>query len=193
MESSIEDFTTISIEFGYVVLFSSAFPLAPFMAFISEFCQIRTDGYKLTRLFQRAEPIGAEDIGIWEKIFSLTTYASVISNAGITMFVMTEDKLFTSWSYSTRIWMFIMFQYVLVTLMTALDEAIDDVPEDVIVQRQRSEFFENSVITPATIDDDAINFEDYKDQWLEPGSVTCLDRTHDSHYHKTLAGSVFMD
>ena len=86
-----------------------------------------------------------------------------------------------------------MFQYVLVTLMTALDEAIDDVPEDVIVQQQRSEFFENSVITPATIDDDAINFEDYKDQWLEPGSVTCLDRTHDSHYHKTLAGSVFMD
>ena len=193
VESSIEDFTTISIEFGYVVLFSSAFPLAPFMAFISEFCQIRTDGYKLTRLFQRAEPIGAEDIGIWEKIFSLTTYAGVISNAGITMFVMTEDKLFTSWSYPTRIWMFILFQYVLVTLMVALDEAIDDVPEDVIVQRQRSEFFENSVITPATIDDDAINFEDYKDQWLEPGSVTCLDRTHDSHYHKTLAGSVFMD
>merc|ERR1712196_424634 len=122
---------------------------------------------------KRAEPIGAEDIGIWEKIFSMTTYAGVISNAGISMFVMTDDKLFEGLTYSTKIWYFIIFQYVLLTLMTALDEAIADVPEDVITQQKRSEFFEECVITPA--------------------DVTYADRTHDSHYHETLQGSVFMD
>jgi len=193
VESSIEDFTSISIEFGYVTLFSTAFPLAPILAFISEFCQIRTDGYKLTRLFKRAEPIGAEDIGIWEKIFSMTTYAGVISNAGISMFVMTDDVLFEGLTYATKIWYFIIFQYVLLTLMTALDEAIADVPEDVITQQARAGFFEDCVITPADLEDDAIDFNDYKDQWLAPADVTYNDRTHESHYHETLDGSVFMD
>merc|ERR1712070_565567 len=85
-ESTIEDFTTISIELGYVVLFAVAFPVAPFMAAMGEYVQIRTDGWKLCRAFKRCEPVGAQDIGIWASIFQLTTYASVISNAGIVMF-----------------------------------------------------------------------------------------------------------
>merc|ERR1711998_370412 len=84
----IEDFTTISIEFGYVVLFVTAFPIAPFLAFLNEYAQIRTDGWKLCRVYKRCQPVGAQDIGIWQSIFTMTAYASVVCNAAIVVFVM---------------------------------------------------------------------------------------------------------
>lgn len=188
-ESTIEDFTTISIELGYVVLFACAFPLAPFMAAVSEYCQIRTDGWKLCRAFKRCEPIGAQDIGIWASIFQLTTYASVISNAGIVMF--TGDWF--DYILSTKIWMFILFQYVLCALMTGLDAAIPDTPEDVDMQVERTKFFEQYIVEEKQPEDDAIKFEDYAHQHKQPHEITYVNRTDESQYHESLDGSVFVD
>uniref|UniRef100_A0A7S2G4I0 Anoctamin transmembrane domain-containing protein n=1 Tax=Florenciella parvula TaxID=236787 RepID=A0A7S2G4I0_9STRA len=188
-ESTIEDFTTISIELGYVVLFAVAFPVAPFMAAVSEYVQIRTDGWKLCRAYKRCQPIGAQDIGIWASIFQLTTYASVISNAGIVMFTGT----WFPYKLSTRIWMFILFQYVLVALMTGLDASIPDTPEDVEMQVERTAFFEKFIVEGAEPDGDKVDFDEYAHQHKKPHEVTYENRTHESQYHDSLDGSVFSD
>merc|ERR1711988_1544906 len=188
-ESTIEDFTTISIELGYVVLFAVAFPVAPFMAAVSEYVQIRTDGWKLCRAFKRCEPVGAQDIGIWASIFQLTTYASVISNAGIVMFTGT----WFPYKLSTRIWMFILFQYVLCALMQGLDSSIPDTPEDVEMQVERTAFFEKFIVEGQEPDTDAVVFSDYAHQHKKPHEVTYNRRADDSQYADALEGSVFVD
>merc|ERR1711967_116535 len=182
LESTIEDFTTISIELGYVVLFAVAFPVAPFMAAVSEYVQIRTDGWKLCRAFKRCEPVGAQDIGIWASIFQLTTYASVISNAGIVMFTGT----WFPYKLSTRIWMFILFQYVLCALMQGLDASIPDTPEDVEMQVERTAFFEKFIVEEAEPDTDAVVFSDYADQHKQPHEVTYYKRADESQYAESL-------
>jgi len=193
LESTIEDFTTISIELGYVVLFAVAFPLAPFMAAVSEYVQIRTDGWKLCRAFRRCQPVGAQDIGIWATIFQLTTYAAVISNAGIVMF--TGDWF--SFATTTKIWCFILFQYVLCALMVGLDVSIPDIPEDVETQVERTTFFEEYIIEEKEPDTDSVDFNKYSSQHTNASEIVksrhFRERADESQYFESLDGSVFID
>ena len=47
MLGTLQDFSELSIEFGYVTLFVAAFPVAPFFAFVNNYFEIRSDGFTL--------------------------------------------------------------------------------------------------------------------------------------------------
>jgi len=153
MDSHHRDFTTISIEFGYVVLFVTAFPIAPFLAFLNEYVQIRTDGWKLCRVYKRCQPVGAQDIGIWQSIFTMTAYASVVCNAAIVVFVMGDLSV----PNYVKVWCFILFQYVLLAILVVADVAIPDVAEEVVIQTERSAFFQDAIVEGNEPDDDKIS------------------------------------
>ncbi len=51
--------------FRYTTLFVVAFPLAPLLALISNFVEIRVDAYKVLHGSLRPIPRGAQDIGGW--------------------------------------------------------------------------------------------------------------------------------
>jgi len=65
-EDTYEDYLEMLIQFGYVTLFSSAFPMAAVCALLNNVIEIRSDAFKLCMTFQR--PFGelVEDIGIWQ-------------------------------------------------------------------------------------------------------------------------------
>lgn len=54
------------IQFGYVVLFSSAFPLAAMCALINNIIEIRSDALKLCTGLQRPFGLRVENIGQWQ-------------------------------------------------------------------------------------------------------------------------------
>lgn len=54
------------IQFGYVVLFSSAFPLAAMCALINNIIEIRSDALKLCTSLQRPFGQRVENIGQWQ-------------------------------------------------------------------------------------------------------------------------------
>ena len=49
---ALEDYAELIIQYGYVTLFVSAFPLAPLLALISNYVEIRMDGSKLLYNFR---------------------------------------------------------------------------------------------------------------------------------------------
>ena len=51
------------IQFGYASLFVVAFPLAPLLALINNYFEIRVDSFKLLTNAQRPIPRGAQDMG----------------------------------------------------------------------------------------------------------------------------------
>eukprot|EP01036_Dinobryon_divergens_P029901 gene29901-39071_t len=65
---------TLTDYFGYTVLFVAAFPLAPTMAFISSYIQIRIDGWKL------CQPKNAEGIGVWQDMIEILGVLAIIYN-----------------------------------------------------------------------------------------------------------------
>ena len=70
-EDTFEDYLEMLIQFGYVTLFSSAFPLAALCAFLNNIIEIRSDAFKLCMTLQRPFGQRVESIGIWQVNFIL--------------------------------------------------------------------------------------------------------------------------
>ena len=67
-EGTFDDFLEMFIQFGYVTLFSSAYPLAGLCALLNNIIEIRGDAFKLCFVHKR--PFGARvnSIGSWQVI-----------------------------------------------------------------------------------------------------------------------------
>ena len=75
------------MQFGYSTLFSAAFPMAPILALVNNFVEIRIDAWKLLELNRRAEPSGTEDIGTWMDILDLICNASIVTNGFLIFYI----------------------------------------------------------------------------------------------------------
>lgn len=67
-QDTLQDYQEMFIQFGYVVLFSSAFPLAAMWALINNIIEIRSDALKLCTGLQRPFGQRVESIGQWQVI-----------------------------------------------------------------------------------------------------------------------------
>lgn len=65
-QDTLQDYQEMFIQFGYVVLFSSAFPLAAMCALINNIIEIRSDALKLCTGLQRPFGQRVESIGQWQ-------------------------------------------------------------------------------------------------------------------------------
>ncbi|CAB1323848.1 unnamed protein product [Coregonus sp. 'balchen'] len=65
-EDTFQDYQEMFVQFGYVVLFSSAFPLAAMCALINNIIEIRSDAFKLCTGLQRPFGQRVESIGQWQ-------------------------------------------------------------------------------------------------------------------------------
>lgn len=95
-----DEYLEMVIQFGFVTLFVSAFPLAPLFALINNIVEIRLDAYKFTITSRKPLPERAKDIGMWLPILDGISKAAVIVNAFIIAF--TSDfipKLVYLWVY----------------------------------------------------------------------------------------------
>ncbi|KAK2162685.1 hypothetical protein LSH36_93g01035 [Paralvinella palmiformis] len=78
-----EEYIEMVIQYGFVVIFIAAFPLAPLFALLNNIVEIRLDAYKLITQYKRPTAMKAQDIGVWYNILQTITYIAVISNAVI--------------------------------------------------------------------------------------------------------------
>lgn len=53
MDSSLDNYASIAVQFGFATLFVTACPLAPVGAAIASFVEMRGDAYKLLHVHQR--------------------------------------------------------------------------------------------------------------------------------------------
>uniref|UniRef100_A0A1I8BU26 Anoctamin n=1 Tax=Meloidogyne hapla TaxID=6305 RepID=A0A1I8BU26_MELHA len=66
----LDDYLEMFIQLGYVLLFSSAFPLAPLCAFLNNLLEARVDAFKLCALHRRPWPTNY-DIGGWDGVIKV--------------------------------------------------------------------------------------------------------------------------
>ncbi len=68
-EGTFEDYLEMFIQFGYVTLFSSAYPLAGLCALLNNLIEIRGDAFKLCCVHQRPFGQRVNSIGTWQVRF----------------------------------------------------------------------------------------------------------------------------
>ncbi|KZP01835.1 DUF590-domain-containing protein [Calocera viscosa TUFC12733] len=87
------DYAEMATQFGYVVLWSVAWPLAPLCALVNNWVEIRSDAFKLTAHYRRPLPMRAETIGPWLDSLSFLCWLGALTNAAlIFLFKPTEEN-----------------------------------------------------------------------------------------------------
>jgi len=75
-----DDYLEMVIQFGYVTLFASAFPLAPAICMLANSVEIIADSIKLTYLCRRPRPVRTSSIGGWGVCCYVMMLASIYTN-----------------------------------------------------------------------------------------------------------------
>lgn len=65
-DGTFADHLEMTIQLGYVILFSSAFPLAAICAMLNNLIEIRSDAFKLAYVCQRPFGQRVPNIGTWQ-------------------------------------------------------------------------------------------------------------------------------
>lgn len=94
---TFEDYAEMCIQFGYVTFFSVAFPLAPLMAMLNNFVEIRGDAYKLCYNTQRPVATKSEGIGVWFNVLRLMSLMAVLTNCAHIAFTSQWLHLYFPW------------------------------------------------------------------------------------------------
>ena len=81
-----DDYLEIVINYGYVVLFSVACPLAPLLCLINNIFEVRIDAIKFMTQFKRPMPEKANSIGSWFHVISITSKLATFFNGLIIAF-----------------------------------------------------------------------------------------------------------
>uniref|UniRef100_A0A7S2B2C2 Anoctamin transmembrane domain-containing protein n=1 Tax=Octactis speculum TaxID=3111310 RepID=A0A7S2B2C2_9STRA len=155
--SAFSDYLEMVLQYGYATLFSAVFTLAPLLSFVNNFIEIRVDAWKLTSLCRRPEPHAAEDIGTWQSVLEIMSIVAIITNMALVCFK--QSVLPSSYSLGQKAGVFLILEHILILLKVLLMIAIDDLPEDVAIQVQRTEFIVERVLYNAN--DDEQEIEDY--------------------------------
>jgi hypothetical protein len=138
-DGTIDDFLELAIQFGYITLFSIAFPLSTTMLFIGLWLEMHVDKLKLLKLVRRPIPMPTKDIGTWYDIFSLICTLSIVSNSALFCFTL---PTFQNWSeaFDNRYLIFAVIVAFLFIFRSQLMSWIPDVEQKYEIIQRRHEF-----------------------------------------------------
>mmetsp|Transcript_9261 Transcript_9261/g.10559 ORF Transcript_9261/g.10559 Transcript_9261/m.10559 type:complete len:1032 (+) Transcript_9261:154-3249(+) len=140
-ETPFDDYLELALQFGYVTLFVSAFPLAPMLALLNNVVETWVDASKVCLLSRRPSLPKAQDIGTWLTIFTILNYLSVVINSAILLFTSRDVIPVDIDDESQRVWLFLAFILLVMFIKLAADFFIPDVPIDVEIQLERQEYY----------------------------------------------------
>ncbi|KAL7785510.1 calcium-activated chloride channel domain-containing protein [Trichoderma ceciliae] len=93
-----DDIAELVLQFGYLALFSPAWPLIPLGFLINNWVELRSDFAKICIEHQRPAPYRAEGIGPWIVSLEILVWLGSISSAAIVHLFSSDGLLGGSWS-----------------------------------------------------------------------------------------------
>ncbi|KAG7088094.1 hypothetical protein E1B28_012120 [Marasmius oreades] len=77
------DYSEMVIQFGYVALWSTIWPLAPVMALVNNVVEMRSDAFKITVHARRPVPVRTDSIGVWVQAMSFLSWVGALTNSAL--------------------------------------------------------------------------------------------------------------
>ncbi|KAI5614657.1 anoctamin-8 isoform X2 [Silurus asotus] len=139
-KDTFQDYQEMFIQFGYVVLFSSAFPLAAMCALINNIIEIRSDAFKLCTGLQRPFGMRVESIGQWQTLMEAMGLIAIIVNCYLIGQCGQLQRLFPWLSPEMAIISIVILEHFAVLLKYVIHVAIPDIPSWVSEEMAKLEF-----------------------------------------------------
>ncbi|XP_063747443.1 anoctamin-8 isoform X3 [Eleginops maclovinus] len=125
---TFQDYQEMFVQFGYVVLFSSAFPLAAMCALINNIIEIRSDAFKLCTGLQRPFGLRVESIGQWQTVMEAMGLIAIIVNCYLIGQCGQLQRLFPWLSPEMAIISIVILEHFAILLKYVIHVAIPDIP-----------------------------------------------------------------
>ena len=77
------DYAEMVTQFGYIVVWSAAWPLAPLMALLNNWLELRSDAFKITTHGRRPLPQRVDTVGPWLEALGFITWVGALTNAAL--------------------------------------------------------------------------------------------------------------
>ncbi|XP_065190944.1 anoctamin-8-like isoform X2 [Sycon ciliatum] len=135
---TVDDYMEMWIQFGYVVLFSGAFPLAGLLAFANNLLEMRTDSFKLCFSLQRPFAQDARDIGIWQLAFEILGYVAVAVNCAMLLVFGGFDQWLPGFTLIQIMVILVVVEHIFLAIKVAIMIVIPDVPLWVTMELART-------------------------------------------------------
>lgn len=91
LDGVYDEYMEMMIQFSFIVFFSSALPVAPFLCFLNNVVEIRVDAINMLQAHRRPVPIRVPGIQIWNSFMDIIIKLGIIINAGLIAF--TSDNI----------------------------------------------------------------------------------------------------
>jgi len=127
-ETPLDDYMELIIDYGYVVMFSAAYPIVPLIALIVNVIEVRVDAFKLCHLMKRPYPTPANSIGEWESIIRTISVIGALTNTSIIVFT---ANIFDLTDFATKWAYFMVIEHVLLVFKFLISRQVPDIPNDV--------------------------------------------------------------
>jgi len=77
------DYAEMVTQFGYVTLWSTMWPLAPLMALLNNWLELRGDAFKIAKNFRRPVPTRIDTVGPWLESLSFISWLGALTNSAL--------------------------------------------------------------------------------------------------------------
>ncbi|XP_066422229.1 anoctamin-8 isoform X2 [Molothrus aeneus] len=139
-EDTFQDYQEMFIQFGYVVLFSSAFPLAAACALLNNVLEIRSDAFKLCTGLQRPFGQRVASIGHWQKVMEAMGVLAIVVNCYLIAQCGQLQRLFPGLSPQAAIVCVVVLEHFALLLKYVIQVAIPDIPAWVAEEMAKLEY-----------------------------------------------------
>lgn len=150
-EGTFCDYDELVLQFGYAVLFVTAFPAVPLLAFINNIVEYRLDATKILGLTRRPIPRGMMNIGYWSVCLTILSWIAIFFIVAITTFSSQgfADLFFEGAQpgFTIKSWLaFVVIEHFLFFVKILVRFFIPDVPADVADFQRRCDLIVASIV-----------------------------------------------
>jgi len=161
-----DDYIEMLIQFGYVTLFASAYPLASFIAIFGNICESRSDAWKLGHLYRMPNPVRRSDIGTWKLALRVMVWTSALTNCFLFAFTSNQMRQWFPSNFTTdnfgRPMLVSENAHETVLIMFAIEHAlfliglfvrslVDKTPQDVVIEIEKRQWLHESNLAKARL------------------------------------------
>ncbi|KAJ5079890.1 ngep-related [Anaeramoeba ignava] len=140
-ENTIDDYSELMLQLGYISLFSVSMPVVVALAYINNLVELKVDSKKLL-VMQRPIPRISIGIGSWSDVLSAVSILVVACNAALITFTYSDSfgNMIGDVSLSTRLWWFIGIEHIIFFFKFALQTVVPDETEEVKIAQAKLEY-----------------------------------------------------
>ncbi|KAK7204012.1 calcium-activated chloride channel-domain-containing protein [Myxozyma melibiosi] len=150
-----EDYREMIVQFGYLSLFSTVWPLAPLFSFINNWVELRGDAVKICLDTKRPIPSKAESIGAWLNNLSFLTWlGSLTTSSLVSLYRNSATSLESGELVSTRPWMLLttvlLSEHVYFAVRYLVSVIFNALESPVVLDARRENYVARSGMLSAT-------------------------------------------